>query len=115
MVSEMSWAGKLAADFGTLGALIVAMVIFCRLLDKWAGKFLDAQQAQTVAMTQQAVATSKQADATVTLAATVREGQSDQREVLIAVRVLADRIEQQKRYLEQIEANCSARQGCKAA
>jgi len=43
------------------------------------------------------------------LATAVKDGQSDQREVLMAVRLLADRIDTQKGYLMQIEENCRKR------
>lgn len=49
-----------------------------RLVDKWAPKFLDAQQDSAKAM--------------LTLAGSVKEGQGEQREMLIAIRVLATEI-----------------------
>jgi len=84
---------KLLADYGGMG---VAFVLFWRLIDKWAGRFLEAQTQQTTAMAQQAAATGA-------LAGAVKEGQADQREILMAVRLLADRIDQQKEYLIAID------------
>lgn len=104
MTSEFGWAEKLLADFGVMGVMVFGLVLLCRLADKWAAKFLDAQIGQTAAMTSQAAAMTS-------LASVVREGQSDQREVLIAVRVLADRINSHKDYLEAIERTCRER-GC---
>ena len=76
--------------------MALACFLMWRLMDKWAGRFLDAQTGQTTAMTQQAVATAA-------LATAVQEGQVDQREILLAVRMLADRIDQQKTYLIAID------------
>ena len=106
-MSDFSWAAKLLADFGVLGVFVVAIVMAYRLTDKWAGLMVAAQNAQ-------AAATAKQAEAMGAMAAAVKDGQGDQREVLIAVRVLADRMDAQRRYLERIETNCE-RGGCRAA
>lgn len=87
-----NWIAKVL-DFG---GMALCVYLAWRLLDKWAGKFLDAQRAQTEALMQQAVATAS-------LAASVKDGQENGREVLIAVRLLADRIEMQKDYLIRID------------
>jgi hypothetical protein len=107
-VNDFSWgaSAKLVTDAGVLGVVVVGMWLFYRLADKWAALFLAAQQGQ-------ATATAQQAAAMASLATTVEKGQSDQREILIAVRVLADRIDAQKGYLEEIEKQVKA--GGKAA
>ncbi len=62
-----------------------------RLVDKWAPKFLDAQQETAKAM--------------LTLAASVKEGQGEQREMLIAIRVLATEIGDVKGLLRDMAAD----------
>ena len=81
---------------GDYGAMGLCCLLLWTLLDKWAGKFLDAQVKQTEAMV-------AQSGAITALAASVREGQEDGREVLMAVRVLADRIDTQRDYLMRID------------
>ena len=93
---------KLASDGGVVAVMLVALILFYRLLDKYGAAFLAAQQAQATAMTEQA-------GGMASLAAAIREGQSDQKEVLYAVRLLADRLEQQKEYLVSLDANCRQR------
>jgi len=56
---------------------------------------------------EQAKATTTQAIATTTLAAAVKEGQDNGREVLMAVRLLADRIDRQHNYLVRIDERVS--------
>lgn len=90
--SIWSWIAKVL-DFG---GMALCVYLAWRLADKWAEKFLEVQVAQTNALTQQAVATAS-------LAASVKGGQEDGREVLMAVRLLADRIEMQKDYLIRID------------
>lgn len=97
-MTDWTWVGKIVGDFGVAGVMLVALVLLYRLADKWAALFLEAQKSQAAAM--------------ASLAMAVKEGQSDQREVLIAVRVLADRIEAQKGYLEAIERNCREKGVC---
>jgi len=96
---------RLIGDFGVAGVMAVGMLLLYRLTDKWAGLFLEAQKTQSSAMTEQAGAMSS-------LAAAVREGQSEQREVLMAVRLLADRMDQQREYLVSIDTNCRTRRTC---
>jgi hypothetical protein len=84
---------KLAQQFGETGLILFFIY---KLIDKWAPRFLEAQTKQTDAMV-------TQASSIASLATTVQQGQADQREVLIAVRVLAEKIEQQKDYLLMIE------------
>jgi len=96
VIGDLSDGARLASQFGALGLAVLAAVLLYRLVDKWAERFLGAQREQTAAM-------SEQAAALVGLASVVREGQSDQREVLIAVRVMSDRIERHGKYLENID------------
>ena len=87
---------RLTADFGVTGIFVLFIVMFCRLIDKWAAKFLDVQTSQSVAM-------EKQASGLLALAASIKESAADQREILAAVRLLAERIDRQKDYLSRIE------------
>jgi hypothetical protein len=103
-VGEANWIAKLIVECGMAGVMAVGIYLLYRLADKWAPQFLAAQQAQTATMAQQA-------SAMTSLAAAVERGQSDQREVLIAVKVLAERIDDQKAMLSEIEKNCR-RGGC---
>jgi len=66
---------------------VAGLIIYClyRLVDKWAPRFLAEQQATSAAMTG--------------LATAVKQGLEDQRETLIAVRVLATEIGDVKRML----------------
>jgi hypothetical protein len=102
-MNDLGWV-KLAADFGITGVMVVGLLLFYRLADKYAGLFLEAQKGQSAAM-------GEQATAMASLATAVKDGQSDQREVLIAVRVLAERIDTQKQYLAGIEKSCRDRCG----
>jgi uncharacterized Ntn-hydrolase superfamily protein len=95
-MNGLAGVAKIAADFGGIGVLAVALLLLYRLADKWGGAFLTATQGQTAAMTQQAAAVSA-------LVETVKDGQNDQREVLIAVRMLNDKIDQQRHCLEGID------------
>ena len=84
---------KVLSSFGETG--LVLFIIY-RLVSKWASAFLNAQTDQAKAMAQQA-------SAIVTLATSVQASQADQRDVVIAVRVLAEKIEQQSKSLRLIE------------
>jgi uncharacterized Ntn-hydrolase superfamily protein len=86
----------MAADFGGMAVATVMMLLLYRLADKFATAFLAGQTGQTAAMTQQAAAVSE-------LVSTVKDGQNDQREVLIAVRMLNDKIDGQRHCLEGID------------
>jgi hypothetical protein len=97
-----TWAIKLALDFGVMGLFALAMYLGFRMISRWTPKMLGAMMAQTDAVSKSAVAVTD-------LATVVREGQGDQREVLIAVRVLADRIDSQRKCLAAIEENCKRR------
>ena len=65
-----------------LGSGVIVALIVWKLVDKWANKFIDAQAAVAASIGSMAEA--------------VRQGMVDQREVLIAVRVLARQIEELK-------------------
>ena len=91
-MNDFAWAGKML-DLGGLG---IACFLMWKLFDKWAALFLAAQGDQTKAMIEQATATAS-------LAGAVKDGQADQREILMAVRLLADRIESQKTFLIAID------------
>lgn len=67
---------KLMENFGISALILIGI---WKLADKWAGKFLEAQ--------------TKQAEAMGELASAVRDGQGEQREVLVAVRALAVQVE----------------------
>ena len=86
--AEFQWIGRAVENFGAAGLL--AWLLW-RIVDKWAGQFLSAQQSQANAMG--------------SLAQAVREGQTDQREILIAVGVIGRRIEEQREYLIAIDQN----------
>jgi hypothetical protein len=95
-LGDMTFVARLASEFGAVGLAVLAAVLLYRLVDKWAERFLGVQREQSAAMSEQAAAISG-------LANVVREGQTDQREVLIAVRVMSDRIERHGKYLETID------------
>lgn len=84
---------KIGQDFGTTS---LVLIVVWKLVNRWAAAFLSSQRDQATAMTNQATAMA-------TLAQVVRDGQQDQREVLIAVRVLAEKIDQQKQYVLAID------------
>src|SRR5581483_2776303 len=85
-MKDFGWLQDLLQNFGA-GALVT--FVFWKVVDKWAGQFLDAEKAQ--------------ASSVAGLADAVKDAQTDQREVLIAVRVLGREIETQKEYLVEIE------------
>jgi hypothetical protein len=97
MPAQWDWLVKLVLNYGGMGA---CCYLLYSLIDKWAAKFLDAH-------VEQAKATTTQAIATTTLAAAVKEGQDNGREVLMAVRLLADRIDRQHNYLVRIDERVS--------
>jgi hypothetical protein len=76
---------KLAVNLGFSGMLLL---VVWKLIDKWAGRFLDVQTAQAKAMGD--------------LAAAVKESQGEQREVLLAVRVLAAKMDEQKGWVKEL-------------
>jgi hypothetical protein len=92
MIGDWNWVGRLLENFGA--SSLVAFVVW-KIVDKWAGQFLEAQRGQANAM--------------ASLADAVKNAQTDQREVLIAVRVLARQIEEQKTFLMGIEGELRKR------
>jgi hypothetical protein len=104
-VSDWNWAGKLIEGFGVLGLMALGMVMFYRLADKWAAKFLDAQTGQTKAMAEQAAAVTG-------LAAAVKEGQAGQQDIFLTMNLVADRIDRHGKLLERIEETCRTKGAC---
>jgi hypothetical protein len=78
-----------------LGSTAMALAVAWRLVNKWAGQFLLLQR-------QQAESGERQAAAIAALAGAVGATREDQREVLIAVRVLAEKMDRQKESLAEI-------------
>ena len=79
---------KVAGNFGTAGLLILAAAW---LAAKWAPQFLAASKAQATALGD--------------LATAVREGQTQQGELLLAVRVLARKIDEQSEAIKVMDAH----------
>lgn len=89
---EYTLLGKIIETLGTTG--LIVWVIW-KLVDRWAGKFLDVQIKQATAMGAQAVSLGA-------LAEGVRQGQGEDRELLIAVRVLATKVDETKAWVKQL-------------
>ena len=106
-MGDWTWAGKLASDFVVLGVMVCFGILLYRLVDKWAAKFLDAHVGQATAI-------AAQATSMTALVELVKEGQTTQSDMLVAMGVMADRIERQRGYLEAIDKNCRERKagGC---
>ena len=83
--TEYGLAARILENLGSAGLLIW---VVWKLVDRWAGKFLEVQSAQAKAMGD--------------LAGAVRDSLGDQRELLIAVRVLATKVEEQKQWLKEL-------------
>lgn len=102
-MTEYSLAIKIVEGLGTTGLIIF---VVWKLVDRWAGQFLGAQKEQTTAMCDQA-------KAMAALASAVGAGQGEQRELLIAVRVLAGKVDETKAWVKELSeymTGCSARQ-----
>jgi len=84
LTGDWTWLIK-ALDLG-LSALLILLIY--RLTDKWAGRFLEAQ--------------TKQAEAMGDLAAAVRSSIGDQREILLAVRVLATKQDETRMWIQEL-------------
>jgi len=69
-----------------LGSTGLILFVIWKLADRWAGRFLEASV--------------KQAGAMADLATAVKEGQGDSRETLLAIRVLATKIDDMKRAVD---------------
>jgi hypothetical protein len=85
---------KAVLDLGTTALLIV---VAAYLANKWAPRFLAAHEAQAKAMGD--------------LASAVKDGQRDQGEILMAVRVLAGKMDEVKSTVQGIAAHGCARAG----
>lgn len=91
----MDW-GRAVEQLGSTGLFLF---VLWSLANKWLGLFLKSRQEATVALVAQATAMAE-------LAQTVKDGQMDQREVVIAVKVISSRLEEQRNYLKAIDENC---------
>lgn len=69
---------------------VPGLITWCsyKLLDKWAARFLDVH--------------TKQAEAITNLAESVKVGQDSQKEVLLAVRVLAGKVEESVGWMKEL-------------
>jgi hypothetical protein len=85
-MSDYLEVAKMAANTGVSGLLIM---VGWKLTDKWAGRFLAAQNGQ--------------ADALSALAKAVQEGQGEQRELLLAVRVMATKQDEMKGWMRELD------------
>ncbi|KKM81376.1 hypothetical protein LCGC14_1330350 [marine sediment metagenome] len=92
-MSEYSLLAKIVESLGTTGLIIF---VVWKLVDRWAGRFLAVQH--------------KQAEAMGDLAASVREGQGEQREVLMAVRVLAAKMDEMQGWVKELNASIRGRE-----
>ena len=81
--NEYSLLLKLVETLGSTGLIVF---VIWKLADRWAGKFLEVSV--------------KQASALGELAVAVKEGQGDARETLLAMRVLATKIDDMKRSVD---------------
>lgn len=72
----------------TLGTTGLIIFVIWKLVDRWAGRFLEVQDRQASAMGE--------------LAAAVRDGQGEQRELLLAVRVLAQKVDETKQWVREL-------------
>src|ERR1017187_892127 len=87
MSADPSW-GILLRLMESFGVGVLILIMFYRLTDKWASKFLEALVAQSTAMT--------------TLAAKVSESGSEQRDVLLAMRVLATKQDETREWIKEL-------------
>ena len=76
---------------------VPGLITFCayKLLSKWAAAFLEVHRAQATAITQ--------------LATSVRESSEGQRDVIMAVRVLTAKVEENTGYMKELCATCPGR------
>jgi len=82
---DYTWALKMIESLGISGLIIL---VCWKLLDRWAAKYLEVSNRQAEAMGE--------------LAPAVKEGRTDQHEILLAVRVLASKIDEQKEWLREL-------------
>jgi len=94
-VIENSLFIKIVENLGVTGFVLI---IVWKLTDRWAGKFLDVQMKQATAMGD--------------LASAVRESQGDQKEILLAIRVMAKEVAEQKEWIKELDRHiCGAAGG----
>lgn len=93
--SEFSLIGRIIADLGVTGLLVLVLWKLGAQAMKtgggWAGKFLE-------------VAT-KQAGAMGELASAVKEETGEQREVVLAVRVLGQKVDEMRGWVRELDAH----------
>jgi hypothetical protein len=97
-VSEYFEMAKTALNTGVSGLMVY---LGWKFLDKWAGRFLEAQN--------------HQAEALGSLADAVKTGQGEQREVLLAVRVMASKMDEMKGWLRALDEHFRAAAADKGA
>ena len=85
-----------------IGSTALALGVAWRLVNRWAAEFLKLAR-------QQAESGERQAAAIGALAGAVGATREDQREVLIAVRVLAEKMDRQKESLAEIGRELEAK------
>jgi hypothetical protein len=98
-MADYSILAKIIEQLGTTGLIIF---VLWKLVDRWAGRFLAVQ-------VQQATAMGEQAQAMAGLCSSIRDGQGEQMELLLAVRVMATKIDEVKTSTREIAAACVAR------
>ena len=81
------WA-RVVENLGVSGLLIFTV---WKIVDKWAARFLEVQDRQAKAMCD--------------LAQAVKDTTGDQREILLAVRVLAQKVEEQQGWIKEALRN----------
>jgi hypothetical protein len=100
MIANTDLVGRIVENLGATGLVVWVMWKFgmaaLRMIEKWAGPFLSAQQAQATAMGSQATAMSS-------LAQAVQEGQGEQREVLLAVRTMGSKLDDVRGWVREID------------
>lgn len=79
--------GRVVENIGSSG---LVLFLLYKLLDKWAARFLDAQEAQAKSMGE--------------LATAVKETSGDQRDLLMAVRVLATKQDETREWVKELLA-----------
>jgi hypothetical protein len=87
--------GILFKAIESLGSTGILGLVIWKLVDKWAGQFLAVQEHQTKSM-------SAQAEAMCGLADSIRDSAGEQREVLMAMRVMAKSQEDTKDWIREL-------------
>jgi len=95
-MTEYSLAADIAKSLGVSGLIIWVvwklasqlMALIEKLTDRWAGKFLEVQDRQAKAMGE--------------MSGAVREGQGQSQELLIAVRVIASKVDETKAGVKEL-------------